>query len=157
MTKRYNVKKLKVNFSGLLNHHVFSSQDENKAKDKKGELNFITVHATWLHIIQGLVWTFFSSLQGSVLYEALLSSFFSVNRVVINFFRLIGKYFEKDSPFDKTVTTTIVRNYLLHHKLLFVLRTLILTYFRAGLKIRWVNVFGVSFCLILWNEMLVFT
>ena len=46
--------------------------------------------------------------QGSVLYEALLSSFFSVNRVVINFFRLIGKYFEKDSPFDKTVTTTIV-------------------------------------------------
>jgi len=40
----------------------FSSQDENKTKDKKGELIFVVVHAAWLQIIQELVWTFLSSL-----------------------------------------------------------------------------------------------
>ena len=118
-----------------MNHLVFSSQDENKTKDKKGELIFITVHATWLHIIQELVWTSFSSLWGSILYNTFLSSFFSFSHVVINCFRLMGKYLEKDSPFNKTVTTTIiVWNCVLNRKLLLVLRTLILTYFRAGLK-----------------------
>lgn len=90
-----------LNHTELLNLSAFSSQEDNKTKDKKGELIVVTVHATWLQIIQELVWTFFSSLRGSILYKACLISFFSFSHVVINCFRLIGKYLEIDSPFHK--------------------------------------------------------
>jgi len=64
------IKKVLSKSLWTLESSCFSSQDENKAKDKKGKLIFVAVHATWLQIIQELVWTFLSSLQGSILHTA---------------------------------------------------------------------------------------